>query len=353
MDKPKKRSLVDGLEKDNSFLDRYRHYRRVNKNKAWAEFCRRVNIAPHRRFQWKTMGKYAAMLLLPVGLLFAGWLYYNSLDASKESLAEILPGNSQAVLVLSDGHEIALDSMRVDPVSLGGSAMATVVDNHLSYQTASAEQSERYNTLLTKRGGEYRILLEDGTKVHLNADSRLKYPIAFGRNKRVVYLQGEAYFEIAPDKDRPFYVITDKMEVKQYGTAFNVNAYPGEKTEVVLVRGSVGVTVGYAEQMLEPGQLAELPADGDLLTVTPVDVNSYIAWNEGRFFFDNQSLKEIADILSRWYDIDIRFKTDGLQSLHFTGSLDRYDTIEPIIQAISSTVDVQAEIKGHVLYISK
>lgn len=353
MDESKEKRLINELEENDSFLPRYLHYRRVDKRKAWMNFCRRVEVKPSGRMRWMSLCKYAAILLLPLSIIAVCLMLFIEPSVPKGILSEIRSGSSQAVLVLSNGNEIALDSTATENLSVGGTAVATVKNNHISYNETPQTTSDEYNTLLTKRGGEYRIVLEDGTKIHLNAASQLKYPVAFSKNERTVYLQGEAYFEIAPDKKRPFYVITDNMKVRQYGTSFNVNAYPGGNTEVVLVRGSIGVLAGNSEQMILPGQLAELKEGSNQLLITNVDVESYTAWNEGRFFFDNQSLKEITDILSRWYNIDIRFRTDDIQRLHFTGSLDRYDTIEPIIQAISSTVDVKVEMQGRVLYISK
>lgn len=353
MDKPKGKRLIDELEENDSFLSKYHLYRRVDKQKAWTDFCHRVNIRVPNKTSWWTIYKYAAILLLPVSILAIWLLLLSKPSISIESLSEVVPGNSQAVLILSNGNQIDLDSTAMDSLPVGGATVATIKDNHITYGETSQAALEEYNTLLTKRGGEYRIVLEDGTKVHLNADSQLKYPVGFSKDERKVYLEGEAYFEIAHDAKRPFYVVTDKMTVRQYGTAFNINAYPDEDAAVVLVRGNVGVITGGSERMISPGQLAELKNGSNQLVVKNVDVEAYTAWNEGRFFFDNQSLKDITDILSRWYNIDIRFKTDGIQQLHFTGSLDRYDTIEPIIQAISSTVNVKVEVKGHVLYISR
>lgn len=355
MGKLKTDRLLDKLEKSDSFLSKYRHYRRVDKKKAWLAFCLRVEAKPTKRIHWQFVFRYAAILLLPISIIAICLLLVADPVEKQisESLAEVGPGSSRAVLVLSDGNEISLDSTVSNRLAVGESAVAAVTGNHISYKANSQTASVQYNTLLTKRGGEYRIVLEDGTKVHLNATSQLKYPVVFTDKERVVHLQGEAYFEVAPDKARPFYVVTDQMKIRQYGTAFNVNAYPGSNTEVVLVRGSIGVTVGDKERTLVPGQLAKVHAGSNLLSIKEVDAESYVAWNDGRFFFDNQSLKDIATVLSRWYDVEIQFVKGSIQYLHFTGSLDRYDTIEPIIQAISRAADVKVEMKNHILYISK
>lgn len=353
MDERKNKRLIDEMEKNDSFLSKYRHYQRIDRKKAWLDFCKRIDVKPKARIHWQLVYTYAAILLLPISIIALYLFLLAKPTAVENSLAEVRPGRSQAILILSDGNKIALDSTTADRVAVNDSIMATVSNNRISYNGARQSRSQQYNTLLTKRGGEYQIILDDGTKVHLNAASQLKYPVAFSGSERTVYLQGEAYFEIASDKKRPFYVITNGLKVRQYGTLFNVNAYLGEHTEVVLVKGSIGVLTGDKEKMLLPGQLAEFDAENHQLMVKEVDVESYIAWNQGRFFFDNKTLKEIMDILSRWYNVDIQFVTDEIQQLHFTGSLDRYNTIEPIIQAISSAANVKVEIKNHILYISK
>ncbi|MBB4042589.1 ferric-dicitrate binding protein FerR (iron transport regulator) [Bacteroides reticulotermitis] len=347
--------LIDKLGEADTFLSKYRHYRRVDKKKAWKAFCLRVEANPPKRINWQIVFRYAAILLLPISIVAICLMLLADPVEQKisESLAAVGPGTSQAILVLSDGNEISLDSTVTNRLAVGGTAVAAVTGSHISYQANSQATSMQYNTLLTKQGGEYRIVLEDGTKVHLNAASQLRYPVVFTNKERVVHLQGEAYFEVAPDKARPFYVVTDHMKIRQYGTAFNVNAYPGSSTEVVLVRGSIGVTVGDKERTLAPGQLAKIHAGSKLLSIKEVDTESYVAWNEGRFFFDNQSLRDIANVLSRWYNIEIQFARGDIQYLHFTGSLDRYDTIEPIIQAISRAANVKVEMKDHILYISK
>jgi len=353
MDEEKKKRLIEELEENDSFLTKYRHYQRIDKKKAWLDFCKRIDVKPKAKIHWQLVYKYAAILLLPISIIALYLLLFTKPTVSENSLAKVLPGKSQAILILSDGNKIALDSTTANCVVVNDSTTATVSNNRISYNGAKQNTSQQYNTLITKRAGEYQIVLDDGTKVHLNAASQLKYPVAFPGSERTVYLQGEAYFEIAPDKKRPFYVITNGMKVRQYGTQFNINAYPGELAEVVLVKGSIGVLTGEKEQMLLPGQLAEFDTENHQLTIKEVDVESYIAWNQGRFFFDNKTLKEIMDILSRWYDVDIQFVNNEVQQLHFTGSLDRYSTIEPIIQAISSAANVTVEMKNHILYISK
>lgn len=352
-------SWKEHLEEDaTSFLSRYEHYRRAQsrKDEAWKNFCHEVKIPLWRRISRSTWMRCAAAILLP--LLMVGFYFaYTGRTATEiRTLAQVKPGSSQAVLVLSGGNELALDSASDASLAVGNGAVASVGGNRISYQDASDAESDggnTYNTLLTRRGGEYRIVLADGTRVHLNADSKLKFPVAFNGTERNVYLEGEAYFEVAHNEEKPFFVHVQGMKIRQYGTAFNVHAYPHEDVEVVLVKGSIGVTAGTSRHMLKPGQLATLKEAGRQLSVEHVDVSSYVAWNEGRFYFVNEKLEDIMKSLSRWYDIDIHFDTDEIRALHFTGSLDRYDTIDPIMQAIAGTVNVKARMKGRTLHLSR
>ncbi|MDR1719535.1 MAG: DUF4974 domain-containing protein [Dysgonamonadaceae bacterium] len=351
----KQKQLIDEMEKDNAFLSKYLHYKRIDKWKAWLDFCRRIGRKPIPTFRWQVVFRYAAaILLLPACMLAVYFILLKAPDDTRQTLAEIRQGTSQAVLILSNGEEVALNAETAEKVAVSESGTATVNNDRISYHNNESVATEQYNTIVTQRGGEYRIELDDGTQVHLNAASQLKYPVAFTGVERTVYLQGEAYFEIAPDSTRPFYVVTDEIKVRQYGTRFNVYAYQNEPaTEVILVKGSIGIIIAGEERLLMPGQLAEWNTESHRLEVKNVDVEAYVAWNDGRFHFDNKSLKEIMDVLSRWYNIDIEFIADDVQSLHFTGSFDRYDTIEPIIQAICHSSNMKAEIKNHKLYIFK
>ena len=189
----------------------------------------------------------------------------------------------------------------------------------------------------------------------MNSASELKYPVAFTGKIRDVYLKGEAYFEIAKDSVRPFIVNSGDIKIKQYGTAFNVNARSPEKIEVVLVHGSISLLTHNDENeyRIKPSQLAEYNNSVQSVDVQTVDIKPYVAWNEGKFIFENKALGEIMETLSLWYNMDVEFKDDELKALNFTGSVTRDTPVEYILNAIGYATDVHINVKGKTVYIKE
>ncbi|WP_455498742.1 FecR domain-containing protein [Coprobacter sp.] len=349
---PENEKKFTHLLSEEKFTEQYNQYNKVDSKAAWVSFRNKTRSSAFR-IEWSTFVRYAAILLLPLTVAYFFW--WTPGQQKQMSQETILPGASQAVLLLQNGNRISLNAGSGNQIPVGYSSMATASEEGISYTHADNEAVDQYNTLLTPRGGEYRVTLSDGTIVHLNSASRLKYPVTFSKNKRVVHLEGEAYFNVAEDKKRPFYVVTDGLKIRQYGTSFNVNTYSSRYIDVVLVSGSIGVIPdsGKEEQELKPGQKAEFNRSLQTVSVTDIDVESYVAWNDGRFVFEDESLENIMQTLSRWYDVDIRFGSPQLRNLHFTGSVDRYETIDRILKAIAYTVDVQFDIQERTVYISK
>ncbi len=210
---------------------------------------------------------------------------------------------------------------------------------------------ELLGTLITRNGKEFWMSLPDGTRVHLNGNSRLSYPLAFTGDQREVALVGEAYFIVAKDKEHPFIVHTAKGDVKEYGTEFNVNTQ-GDKTCVVLVKGSISVRAeGGKEQMMTPGDKAELAMQG--VTMSRVDVAPYVAWNTGHFSFEDCRLDELMQVVARWYGLNVVFTSDQLRMVRFTGSLSRYESIENTLEVIGAIANVKVEQQDTRIIISK
>ncbi len=195
------------------------------------------------------------------------------------------------------------------------------------------EQLLSARRITTRHDKEFWLTLDDGTLVHLNYNTRLIYPEHFGRGDRNVVLDGEAYFMVARDKSRPFIVHTPNGDVKVYGTEFNVNT--SHSTSVVLVKGSVSVTpTGGREIMLKPGQ--QLTLTDNQPSVTQVDSAPYVAWNEGKFFFEEWPLERIMQVIARWYGREVEFTTDEIKQQRYSGNFDRYEDIRPTMEAIET-----------------
>ncbi|MBQ3826764.1 MAG: FecR domain-containing protein [Prevotella sp.] len=201
-------------------------------------------------------------------------------------------------------------------------------------ESLTKEQLLSARRITTMHDKEFWLTLDDGTLVHLNYNTRLIYPEKFGRGDRNVILDGEAYFMVAKDKSRPFIVHTPNGDVKVYGTEFNVNT-TGDNTSVVLVKGSVSVTpTGGKEQLMNPGQLCEFSVEN--LMLSTIDVEPYIAWNEGKFSFEEWPLERIMQVISRWYGREVVFTSEDIKHQQYSGNFDRYEDIHPTMEAIES-----------------
>ena len=211
------------------------------------------------------------------------------------------------------------------------------------------------NTITTYHDSEFWMTLEDGTRVHLNYGTQLRYPIHFSSETREVELTGEAYFFVAKDKDRPFIVHTPNGDVKQYGTEFNINTKDEiGVTRVVLVNGSISVIPkGGREYMMKPSDMAILQPGETEPMVSQVDITPYIAWNNGTFMFDDYTLEQLMRVLGHWYNKRVTFEDDDIREMRFTGEFDKYESIVPIMKAIHKVTGLRVEIRGQEIIISK
>ena len=189
----------------------------------------------------------------------------------------------------------------------------------------------------------------------MNSASELKYPVRFDGNERKVYLSGEAYFEVTKDTERPFYVVTEDVQIRVYGTEFNVNTHHLGKIQTVLVNGKVGIKKRGAtgETMMKPGELASFDREAGTFEVKEVNVRQYVVWKDGYFTFENESLEQIMNTLSLWYDVDVFFQAEAAKQLVFTGYMKRYDDISEILNAIMDVVGVNFTINGKSIVVSQ
>ena len=332
---------------------RYETYSHIDSYKAYEHFLKKT-----RRTSWlKRYARTVAACLIPIFLIGGAlWVNHYYKPVSKPATA-VVPGGTRAVLETAAGESIMLDSdmlSRQPSISLANASVSTSArgirlqpDTTVRYAVSPMGQ----NTLRTAENGEFFITLEDGTVVHLNYNTTLRYPEHFSSKERMVFLEGDAYFEVAKDADRPFKVMTADMTIRQYGTSFNVNTYSKRFTEVVLVEGSIGVLKEGEEYTMKPSERLRLDKATSELSVQTVDVEPYIAWHNGRFIFDNESLGDIMETLSHWYDVDVVFDSPELRNLHFTGNMDRYGNLSSILKPISQTAELRIVLKNRTIYI--
>lgn len=237
--------------------------------------------------------------------------------ATHTTIKEVPPANKKAMLTLADGSTIALDDAANGAIGKqGGASVIKNTQGQLSYQADDAKGEVVYNTLTVPRGGQFQVVLPDGSKVWLNSASSLRYPTAFKGADRKVILQGQAYFEIAGNAARPFKVQANEMEVVVLGTRFDMMAYADEPTiNATLLDGKIKVQ----DQILRPGQQAVLALTGHQLTVKDADINKIMAWKNGLFVFNNMDLPTILREIARWYDVEIVYQTAPGKELYGGG----------------------------------
>lgn len=310
------------------------------------------------KHRWKLYGWYAAAacFIAVVGLGIWQINKRDGIDTSDPAtpvdavkLAEnLLPGGNRATLQLADGTGIGLDQQQ----------MGIVMGDEITYTDgsvalATAKDEKRMMILSTPRGGQYQIALADGTKVWLNADTRLRYPNKFTEEQRVVELDGEAYFEVAKVAGKPFIVVTAKEKVEVLGTHFNVYSFPKEKeSKVSLLEGKVKVSVPAGKtRLLQPGEQASV--QGEELSVQQVPVDESIAWKNDEFMFNNEPLGTALAQVARWYDIDIEIDP-SVAKMKLWGSVSRLDNFDKVLKIIKMTDDkIKVQIEGRRVRLMK
>jgi hypothetical protein len=289
------------------------------------------------------------MLLLALGISVYFHDFQQQTAESDEWVNhDIGPATNRALLTLEDGTVINLDGADAGILNDHDGLRITKDENGLvTYELMDKDQAvagTRINTLSTPNGGQYRIILADGTKVRLNAATTLRYPKKFADDKREVEIDGEAYFEVAKDNERPFFVTSANQRIKVYGTEFNVNTYdvPGVVT-TTLVEGSVEVYHTQGHFMLSPGQQTVSNAAG--IKVLPVEnMQQTIAWMKGEFYFDGAKIEDIMLQLERWYDIEVEYRTSVQHS--FVAKIQRDVQLSEFLKILEMTGLVSFEIDG-------
>lgn len=254
--------------------------------------------------------------------------------------ADVRPGTNKAILTLSNGATIVLDTAKDGVLANQGDIVVhKTKDNQIIYSAKpnnAGNPDTQINKISTPRGGQYQVVLPDGSKAWLNASSSISFPVAFNPNKREVDISGEVYFEVSK-MHIPFIVKYDKGLVQVLGTHFNIMAYHNEAaTEVTLLEGSVKVLSGNASNMLKPGQQAQLADAGEIKIADNVDINAITAWKNGVFLFKNTEIETVMRQISRWYDVDVKYE-GKMPHVQITGKISRNVNASEILSMLSYT----------------
>ena len=329
-------------------INEIRNYLQTDVEDAWKKVREKTfgapAVRPRRVLKWL---KYAAVVI-PVSLSLSLWYAWkDKMENKQATVARLSP-----VLTLDNGEKYQLDPEEQTEIYVDEEVKAYQAGGGLIYDTTARQEENKYNRIEVPRGSEYWIVLPDGTRVWLNAATELKYPVAFHAKERRVYLKGEAYFEVAPDKNRPFYVETEEVKIRVLGTVFDVNTHYTRGVRTVLVEGAVALEWGDQKEIrMKPGELADFDRTTTEVTLKEVDVTSYISWKEGYFVFEDEPLEEIMHTLSLWYDKEFLFVGKRSRALHFSGHIKRYERIETILSAITDVTGVEFRMNGQIILI--
>lgn len=313
-------------------------------------FKKRQHSLRMRSNLWKTGIGIAAM----IAILFGAYYFINTLTTPSIEPITVFTADTtpqHIVLQKDNGEKIVLDESKANNQTLPKTVISTSEKKELDYRQVISTTTQTH-VLTVPRGESFKVVLCDGTEVWLNANTNFVYPTVFVGNERVVTLEGEAYFKVTKDPKHPFIVKTPNVQTRVLGTEFNIRSYTPEDTHVVLINGKVEVSnaKGGSYTRLYPGEDAYLQSDGNFL-LTEVDLDSYVYWKDGYFYFDDVTLKDIMQNLGRWYNVNIEFRNKEAMDykMHFVS--DRTKDLEHTISLLNRMKKVTVSLRGNTLTV--
>lgn len=348
-------------------VENHRYYEDLQRSflrQRWVMRERLVSRKGERRFRQvarkRTMLRRAVAVAACVSVfVLAGIGYYWRGEEMKDvQLVEnwaIHHGSSKACLYLSTGDMVELGKERKSLQERQSVAINVEQEGMVAYRDSMTTREVGdmvYNKLVVNRGGEYRIVLADGSEVWVNSESELVYPVRFAGEKRVVQLKGEAYFKVQADADHPFIVEANGVDVVAVGTEFNVNSRKEKVVESVLVKGRVEVENGIRQVMLNPNQLAVCDVETNGIMVKEVDVRKYIDWKNGDFVFSDDRLEDVMNKLALWYDCDVVYSDESLKDIRLSGDMKRYGEVEEFLHFLEISTGARFNVKNKTIVVS-
>jgi len=318
----------------------------INAEEAWEKTSSRLhvqNIKPVKSRKLQLVGIAAVLALV---LPFAGYFYYHQHYHHQYEIADaraLVSASKGIYLKTDDGQQVTIAPGK--KISLGKTHILST-EKQMTYK-ADVSSVGQWATLVVPVAKDYKIALSDGTQVWMNAQSVLRFPFQFGKGKREVFLTGEAYFQVAKNKQQEFIVHTNNAAIHVHGTSFNVNSYESGQFTAALVEGAVSASRNNQLISLKPGQKAIL-GDGKL-QMKPFDAQEELSWMQGTYFFHNQRLAEIAPVISRWFDVKVAWEKEVVAEQRFTGEIDRKLPLAVVISNLQLSSGIKATIINGVL----
>ena len=350
---PENERLFQEICKEENIKQNMQKRQTFHAEDGWEGVQRKIQ---RHRFRHRILNicKYAAIFIFPVAIATVA-IYKSGNEPQPLSQVEeqIVPGGKKAVLILDNGEAIDLKSTSGVELKEKDGTVIQVDSTVLNYQQAPARTSEKlaYNKVNVPRGGEYQLMLSDGSKVQLNSMSSIRFPVQFAQDCRLVELEGEAYFEVSKT-GQPFIVQTKGMKIEVLGTTFNISAYANEEYQTTLVSGSVKVqTENGSNRILKPSEQACITPGSNQINVRNVDTAFYTSWIHGKINLKDQRLDDIMKTLARWYDMDVVYENEATKELRFGCYVNRYNEITLLVKLLEQTGRVTVTVEGKTIKI--
>lgn len=330
---------------------------RFSSRRAYREFERYVRQRS-RKIRMRYAVRLAACLVLPLLAGGVAWWLFSKEEKQQVQIAKVIyPITSKAYITLNDGQQVVLGEDQGEITASDGTKI-TRDSAKVVYSALDAIPSGEiiYHELNVPRGGEYMLVLPDSTRVWVNADSKLRYPVRFeGNSREVDLLAGEAYFEVTKDKEKPFLVRTSRGTVRVLGTEFNVRDYRNEaKVVTTLVNGSVQFSDNRdagKNVILQPGYQVVVDSVFKDWVVRKVDLREYVGWKDGQYVFNHLTLEELMKTVERNYDVTVFFANEECKALRFSGDLQKYEHVGQFLRFIETGGDVRFVVKDRTITV--
>lgn len=345
-----RRKFVEKFNEEEYLETQLKSFNQFNSEKAKSKVFKAVKRPISRKIYM--LSGYAATIIL---LIAIGIVFFTSSDPKVGDNSCLLSNiGSEATLILDNGDKVNLNELIGKGKSLKSIAV-NIQKDKISYNKKSLN-IKKYNTLIIPEKSEYKLSLSDGTKVWLNPETSLKYPVAFTNKSRTVELNGEAYFQVAHNPNKPFKVkISENLEVEVLGTSFNISANKSDSNiETTLIEGSVKINSGSNKSVvLKPGEQARINKATNQLTIQEVNTEFYTSWKKGYVLFKDKRLEEVMNELTKWYNIKVVYKSESVKDILFTGNLNRKGSIDDIIKMFKLTKKVKVQKKKNTIIFDK
>ncbi|MCU4174654.1 FecR family protein [Carboxylicivirga sp. N1Y90] len=353
----KRSELISDISDEQKLSKELSEFSKVDAEKSWDQLLSRLDVKSHSSsiFMMRFVRVAAIFIML---LSVAGAIYLFIPQNNKVLVSDAIsvePGAYNAVLSIEGEDEILLNDTSTAELKRDNKLLASVKHGKLNYASDGKISSTKM-LLIVPEKAEFQLDLSDGTKVWMNAGSMLSFHHPFDANKREVYVEGEVYFEVKPDKTKPFIVdVAGKNAIEVLGTSFNVKAYPEDHVhEAVLVEGSVvwKTAIG-RERIMEPQQRLTWNSNTSDVEIENVDSNIYTAWIDGQFVFESTRLEDIMKPVSRWYGVNIEYDAEDIKNMPFSVDVKRYEDLQTILKMLEATQKIKFELKDTELLISR